>query len=454
MDRRIALSREWDGLVASVRELGRARGIPELAGFLQPPKAALLAEAGGEGAVVVVNISRSRCDALLIADGRVRSLPLPGVTADGVETRAVAYLVALSTLEQAGWELQAALAEFEAGGRSPEVFFRVSGARAALSAARTGAEEELAVLTAWLWDEICGPVLDALGHTGEPVGAAPLPRLWWCPTGLLNLLPLHAAGHHGEPVGDRPRTVLDRVVSSYTPTVRALLAARSRPGHGGGGAGRMLFVAPEPAGLPVLESIADDRAALAGRFGERLTRLEGPDATATAVLTALRDHRWVHFSTHAGQDLDDPGLGAIALRDAALTVHDLAAGSYDGELAFLSACQTAVGGIDLANEAITLCAALHVAGFRHVIGTLWSVQDRAAAAVTREFYAAAAGDAEEAGNTATDAVSAPVPVSAPDPVPDFDASAAARCLHRAVRALREHRPGQLTAWVPFIHIGP
>lgn len=434
VDRRIALSRKWDRIVAAVRELGSSRGIPELADFLQPPKAALLADAGREGAVVVVNVSRTRCDALLIADGRVRSLPLPGVTAEGVEARTVAYLVALRTLELVTWELHEAMAMFAEGGRAPEVFFRVSGVRAALAAVRTRAEEELAGLTAWLWDEICGPVLDALGHTGAPACTAPLPRVWWCPTGLLNLLPLHAAGHHDEPVGDRPRTVLDRVVSSYTPTVRTLLAARSRSAPTAEGDGRMLFVAPEPAGLPVLESIADDRAVLAGLFGERLTPLEGPQASAASVLEALRHHRWVHFSTHAGQNLDDPGLGVIALHDDALTVHRLAAGSYRGELAFLSACQTAVGGIDLANEAITLCAALHVAGFRHVIGTLWSVQDRAAATVTREFYGAAGTD------TATG--------------PAFDSSAAAHHLHRAVRALREQRPGQLTAWVPFVHIGP
>lgn len=436
MDRRIALSREWDGLVGAVRELGRARGIPELADFLRPPKAASLKAAGAEGAVVAVNVSVLRCDALLVTDTGVRSLPLPRVTAYGVEARTVAYLVALRTLERATWELQSARAAFDGGARSPEVFFRLSAARSALSAARTAAEEELSTVTAWLWDEICGPVLDALGHTGVPAGPNPLPRVWWCPTGLLNLLPLHAAGHHHEPAGERPRTVLDRVVSSYTPTVRALLAARSRPAAGG--PGRMLFVAPEPVGLPPLESIAEDREALAGRFGERLTLLEGPDATAEAVLAALRHHPWVHFSTHAGQDLDDPGIGAIALRDDALTVHDLAEGSYSGELAFLSACQTAVGGIDLANEAITLSAALHVAGFRHIIGTLWSVQDRAAAAVTQEFYGYV--DADEA--------------TGPGSAHDFDSSAAARHLHRAVHALRERDRTQLTAWVPFVHIGP
>ncbi|MFI7357583.1 CHAT domain-containing protein [Streptomyces avidinii] len=440
VDRRVALSREWDRLVGEVRELGRARGIPELADFLHPPRAASLTAAGREGAVVVVNISGLRCDALLITGAGVRGLPLPGVTAGAVEERTVAYVVALGAMEQAGWELQAAKEQFDRGERAPEVFYRISAARAALSVARTAAESELGAVTRWLWDEIAGPVLDALGHTGPPVAGAPLPRLWWCPTGLLNLLPLHAAGHHRETSEEPPRTVLDRVVPSYTPTVRALLTARTRSDTAATGEGPMLFVAPEPADLPPLQSIAADRAALTGCFGERLTRLEGADATSEAVLAELHRHPWVHFSSHAGQDMNDPGQGTIALWEDGITVHDLAQRSYSGEFAFLSACQTAVGGIDLIDEAITLSSALHIAGFRHVIGTLWSVYDGATADITRDFYASAATPDGE-----------PVPATGPA---GFDPADAAHRLHRAVRAMRDRDRSTLTTWVHFVHIGP
>ena len=43
-----------------------------------------------------------------------------------------------------------------------------------------------------------------------------------------SFLPVHAARHHNTRDTERPRTVLDRVVSSYAPTVRALPAARAR----------------------------------------------------------------------------------------------------------------------------------------------------------------------------------------------------------------------------------
>lgn len=41
----------------------------------------------------------------------------------------------------------------------------------------------------------------------------------------------------------------------------------------------------------------------------------------------------------------------------------------------LSACQTAVGGTDLPNEAIHLSVALLLGNFRHVASTLWAVGD-------------------------------------------------------------------------------
>ena len=48
----------------------------------------------------------------------------------------------------------------------------------------------------WLWDVIAEPVLTALGHTSAPETGSPWPRVWWCPTGPLTVLPIHAAGHH------------------------------------------------------------------------------------------------------------------------------------------------------------------------------------------------------------------------------------------------------------------
>ena len=84
-------------------------------------------------------------------------------------------------------------------------------------------------ILAWIWDTITGPVLAALGHTSTPADGESWPQVWWCPVGLLAYLPLHAAGHHADVAAGQPhpRTALDRVISSYTTTVRGLGWARA-----------------------------------------------------------------------------------------------------------------------------------------------------------------------------------------------------------------------------------
>jgi hypothetical protein len=63
-------------------------------------------------------------------------------------------------------------------------------------------------------------------ETGQPPGERP--RLWWCPAGPLGLLPLHSALTYDPERGADTGTV-DRVVSAYTPTLKALLEAPAFP---------------------------------------------------------------------------------------------------------------------------------------------------------------------------------------------------------------------------------
>ena len=100
----------------------------------------------------------------------------------------------------------------------------------------------------------------------------------------------------------------------------------------------------------------------------------------------------MHFSCHGDQDLNDPSRGGLLLRDGMLTVADISTGRFRGDFACLSACKTAVGGVELLDETITLAAALHFTGYRHVIAALWSVDNRASAEVFSSLYRAIAGD--------------------------------------------------------------
>ena len=57
-----------------------------------------------------------------------------------------------------------------------------------------------------------------------------------------------------------------------------------------------------------------------------------------------------------------------------------------GELAFLSACDTAAGSVTLPDEAIHLAAAVQAAGYRHVVATLWQIGDDVAPSLTETVY--------------------------------------------------------------------
>ncbi|KAG9099734.1 hypothetical protein FRC07_010500, partial [Ceratobasidium sp. 392] len=78
-------------------------------------------------------------------------------------------------------------------------------------------------IMAEMWEDIVGPVLGQLGFLHARAPEKPLPRLTWYAMGPLASLPLHAAGRYDEPY---TRTY-NYVISSYTPTLGALLKPRA-----------------------------------------------------------------------------------------------------------------------------------------------------------------------------------------------------------------------------------
>src|SRR5450631_1982117 len=52
------------------------------------------------------------------------------------------------------------------------------------------------------------------------------PRIWWCATGVLAFLPIHAAGLYD--TQERGEKVSDFVVSSYAPTLNSILELSDR----------------------------------------------------------------------------------------------------------------------------------------------------------------------------------------------------------------------------------
>jgi hypothetical protein len=422
-DQRMAWASEWDDLVGQVRR--RPGGEDFLA---SPPVGDLLADDPGH-TIAIVNVSTWRCDALLVRKTGVQPLELRGLTADDARSRTTEYLRVLREAETAADEVAATRERARTGGSAAD---RQALQRALrlMRDAQAAVERMLTGLLAWLWDTVAQPVLTALRHDGPPAPRVPWPRLWWCPTGPLALLPLHAAGHHGDP----GRTVIDRVVPSYTPTLRALMEARKPLAAASGDAERRLLIvaqadAPGQRSLPGVARELDMLAELFPASG--CTVLRDGEADRTRVRAELAKHRWVHFSCHGDQVLHDPSQGGLILHDGMLTVADIASTRYEAEFAGLSACKTATGGTGLPDEMITLVAALHYSGFRHVVGTLWSVYDAPETiSLFRDLYAGMTADGRMRPE-----------LSAPS-------------LHAAVSKLRGLHPDRPSLWTPFTHTGP
>jgi tetratricopeptide (TPR) repeat protein len=389
-DRRLTLAAERDEL------LERVRSLPALAGFRRPADAAELRRAAAAGPIALIVSSQWRTDALIVTTTATQTVPLRSIDYPQLLARTGRYLTALDQYE--------------------------SGSRDALAQVRLNLL--ITSTLAWLWHDIAEPVLTALGHTRQPPPAVARPRMWWCPTGPLALLPLHAAGLSSVDGA----CVLDRVTPSYTPTLRALLDRPAATGSAGL-ADRMLMVAmPITPGHRPLPQVAGELTTLRELI-PRSTLLQGEQATREAVRDALHTHRWAHLSCHGGQDLLRPSQGGIVLHDAVLTVADIQVDRYThGEFVFLSACQTALGGADIPDEAITVANAFQFAGWRQVIGTLWSVGAATAAELSADLYGVLITD----GTVHTEG--------------------AAEALYHAVRRLRASGHAPLV-WAPYVHSG-
>jgi CHAT domain-containing protein len=98
-------------------------------------------------------------------------------------------------------------------------------------------------------------------------------------------------------------------------------------------------------------------------------------ATVQNVLSHLSTSQIVHFACHGRQNASSPLDSSLVLHNGnLLTVSAIMKQQMpNASLAFLCACETAMGTEDLPDEAMHLAASLLFAGFRGVVATMWYV---------------------------------------------------------------------------------
>ena len=158
--------------------------------------------------------------------------------------------------------------------------------------------------------------------------------------------------------------------------------------------------------------------------------LQNEEVDRETVLKEMENSSWIHLACHAIQDMTEPMQSGLCLHDQHLMIRDIIAKPFaNADLAFLSACETATGDENVSDEAVHIAGAMLGAGYRGVIGTMWSIPDAAAPIVAAKVYEHLLSKGQP------------------------NSKWAAQALHEGVKELRKSGRYSYNSWVPFVHYG-
>lgn len=391
--------------LASIREL------PGFEGLQLPPHSEELTAMASEGSIVIVNSTQLRSDAIIVTSSGIKAIRLPKLSREAVDEQ-------MSQLRQLV--------------RGPRATYR-------------SRNDDMAKFLLWLWDVAVEPVLKALQLDTIRLDVnGELPRVWWIGVGPLAMAPFHAAGDHSR---RSKRNTMSRVISSYTPTIKALSYAREkRLEFLTSLDSRILLVTmpttPGRAALKNATKEAEDIARVVEGNTVTTTRIERP--STAQVLSEIPSYHAVHFACHGVSDARKPSNSSLLLRKDdgtelgapdRLTVEQISnTPIHHAQIAYLSACSTAENALgNLVDESIYIASGFQLAGFSHVLATQWISDDNACLEVSGDFYKLLFDGKPAGGKGGHRKVSA--------------------SFHTAVKKLRDQFPRQPILWGSFIHTG-
>ena len=267
-----------------------------------------------------------------------------------------------------------------------------------------------------------------------------LPRIWWCPTGPLSFLPLHAAGVYRV---EGAESISDYAVSSYTPTVTSLTQrVKNDAPIDERVSGLFLTCQPEVPHFAAIQGTKYEVREIhkeATVLGVRSLSFEGDAVTPEKYLEYVEEFSSIHLACHGFQDTSNPLRSRFLFHKGELPLNSIMQKNLpNADLAYLSACQTSTGQENLADEAVHLAAGMLAAGYRRVVSTMWEIGDEHASQVARDFYQYLWRHRPEGSGSR------------------FDGSLSAYALHYATQELRgrhDNTDASLLAWMPFVHYG-
>ena len=392
--------KELDECIHSIRQLpGHQR-------FLLGPTLDELKGWASEGPIVVVNVTDIRSDAIIATSSGVNSLRLPKLKKTDAMKWIGEDLTTYKTLEEKGKK-----------------------------------NKRYGQFLSWLWSSCVEVILQTI-HNGTSATPHSLPRIWWIGVGIANYLPFHAAGDHS---AKSTENTFHWAISSYTPTIKALAHARGRvlaTAKSQNGKAKLLIVTmPETPGEIDLPGVKREMSEIQLVVKSAFSYQSLVQPNAKTVLEQVVQYDLVHFAGHGVSDHVNPfnsglilqeGKGAAKKTDKLTVRQILETNLKRARIAYLSACSTAEHrAVEMVDEVIHLASGFQVAGFSHVIASMWSTDDEVCVEMAGKVYERLKdGYAVQANN-----------------------GAVAAAVHDSIMEIRAVWRRYPLLWAPYVHLG-
>lgn len=382
MKRQHELLTERDALISQIR------GRSGFENFLLPLSFDTLCSAASHGPVIIINHCKWRSDVIVLHNSLPSHIPMPS----------------------------------DFFNRAIQLKDRLLNTREKYGLTSEHHEVALSSVLTELYELVGRPVIKRL----DELGIAQQSRIWWCPTSVFWDLPLHAMGPIPSDDGTT-RYFSDQYISSYTPTLSALIASR-RPSTQT--SSRPTLLVAQPSQSP--PGAWADTLVIRG-LDLQTTNLTPGNMTPTTAVESLRHHRFAHVAYHGTLKSAKPFDAAMLLHNRErLTLLDIVRSRLPaGEFAFLPGSHTAeLTDGSIPDEVLHISTAVQYSGFRSVIGTMWGMDDEDGRDLAENFYRSMFS-----GKKGVE--------------PYYERSA--RALQHAVQQMRRSLP--LVRWVNYVHYG-
>lgn len=204
--------------------------------------------------------------------------------------------------------------------------------------------------------------------------------IYFVPFSYLHLLPFHALRL------DDGTFVIDRWLSSYTPSVATLKRALSKTGNEKSSFKTNALIIGNPTTSSDNLPNAEAESIAVARLFDSVVYTKS-QATKQLVVDQSSGKSLLHFACHGTFDISNPMESFLLFADdQKLTANEIMNLNFDAATVILSACETGLTRIESGDEIFGLPRAFLYAGASSLIASLWKIDDKVTERLMVDFY--------------------------------------------------------------------